>query len=55
MQPKSEKLMRKFILITFALFSFPSLWGQSILEELRENSQKAGSNYFAYPKPEKKP
>ena len=46
--------MRKFILITFALFSFPSLWGQSILEELRENSQKAGSNYFAYPKPEKK-
>ena len=46
--------MRKFILIAFTLLSFTSAWGQSILEELRENSQKAGSNYYAYPKPEKK-
>ena len=46
--------MRKFILIAFALFSFSSVWGQSVLEELRENSQKAGSNYYAYPRPDKK-
>ena len=46
--------MRKFILIALTLLFSPSVWGQSIADELREDNQKAGSNYYAYPRPVKK-
>jgi len=43
--------MRKFILISFAILSYATVWAQTVREELRENNMKASSNYFAYPGP----
>ena len=43
--------MRKFILIAFMAIFSTSIWAQNVLEELKVDFDKAGSNYYAYPEP----
>ena len=43
--------MRKFILSLLMVVSFLPVWAQTVLEELQEDNQKGGSNYYAYPGP----
>ena len=43
--------MRKFILLVFSVLSYVAAYAQTVREELRENDQRASSNYFAYPGP----
>ena len=43
--------MRKFILIAFTALFSSAIWAQNVLEELKADFDKAGSNYYAYPEP----
>ena len=46
--------MRKFILTAFAAIFAAPIWGQIVKEELKNDIDKAGSNYYAYPGPSRK-